>query len=332
MKREDLLRRLEERLARGEISEETYKEIKARYDCMPEEVEEEGASKAGALDLSAVIEESISAAMEQVGRRLEGAFESGDFDERMEEVGEKVREALGRIGPRFEEGGRRVVISGSGVVTSDSPLDEFRCAGSGKVTSDLRAREVSISGACKVDGSCDSDEFHASGSVKVAGGMKVGEFHSSGSVAIGSDLQGKEIKSSGSLVVGGSVLNSGEVRVSGKMEVEGSVKAQEFHSTGRFRIGESLEAQEIEIRVGGTSKVPLIKGQEITVRSGRDGGDLVVGTVEGEEIHLESTRADVVRGKTVRIGPFCTIGVVEAEEMEVHETSTVKEQRQPSPE
>src|SRR6266581_7303001 len=40
MRRKDILRRLEERLARGEISETTYLEIKARYESEPEEPEE----------------------------------------------------------------------------------------------------------------------------------------------------------------------------------------------------------------------------------------------------------------------------------------------------
>src|SRR2546428_6791182 len=39
MKRKDILRKLEERLARGEINEKTYLEIEARYDSEPEEPE-----------------------------------------------------------------------------------------------------------------------------------------------------------------------------------------------------------------------------------------------------------------------------------------------------
>src|SRR5882762_3253418 len=40
MKRKDILRKLEERLARGEINEKTYLEIKARYESEPDEPEE----------------------------------------------------------------------------------------------------------------------------------------------------------------------------------------------------------------------------------------------------------------------------------------------------
>jgi len=39
MKRKDILRKLEERLARGEINEKTYLEIKARYESEPDEPE-----------------------------------------------------------------------------------------------------------------------------------------------------------------------------------------------------------------------------------------------------------------------------------------------------
>ncbi len=85
----------------------------------------------------------------------------------------------------------------------------------------------------------------------------------------------------------------------------------------------------MDVRLRGSCKVPSIKAAHIDVRGGRRRGDLRVGRVEGEEVYLEDTRADLVKGKEVRIGPYCTIQVVEAEKLEVHETSTVKEQRRP---
>ncbi len=328
------LQKLEERLARGEIGEDTYREIRARHDARAEPTEPpvppEPGEEAGLEDLGTILEETIGSVMEQVSRRLEATVGSENFERRMEEVGNRVREALSRIGPRVEAGGQKVVISGSGVVASDTPIDELKCAGSGKVTSDLRAREVRVSGACRIEGYCEADEVHASGALKVGSHVQAKEFHVSGTTKIASDLRGKEIHASGALSVEGSILEAQEVRVTGQLEVAGRVETEEFTSRGRFRIGEELNAQEVDIRLQGRCRVPTIKGQDIRVRGGRRDGQLRAEVVEGQKVYLENTRADLVRGNKVRIGPFCSIDVAEAAELEVHETSTVKEQRRPT--
>ena len=319
MNKEELLRRLEERLARGEISEKTYLEIKARYDAMPEvpppppepaepQEPQQPPTFPRGLDLEGVIEQSIASAMREVAHHLRATLGSKEFEQRMEEAGRRVEEAFGKFGSRVEAGGRRIVIRGSGVVSGGS-VDEFKSAGSGKVSGDLRANVVHISGACKIEGRCECREFHASGSTEVA-----------------SDLKARELKSAGSLEVGGNV-DAEEVHVAGRLGVRGFVRAREFSAEGRLTAGERLEAEEVNIRLLGTSRVPVIKGQEITVRrSGKD-GELEADTIEGREVYLEGTRAKLVRGQEVRIGPFCAIDAVEARELEVHETATVKERR-----
>src|SRR2546428_852375 len=71
MKRKDILRKLEERLARGEINEKTYLEIKARYDSEPEEPEESEAPEAANPDLGeaggAGLAQATAEASPQVG-------------------------------------------------------------------------------------------------------------------------------------------------------------------------------------------------------------------------------------------------------------------------
>ncbi len=319
MKREELLRRLEERLARGEISEKTYLDIKARYDTIPEEPSPppppSGPRHGPGRDLEATIEQTIESAMQQVGRVLEGTV-GPEFEARMEDMGKRLEVAFSKIGPRVEAGGRTVIIRGSGVVSGNTTVDEFRCSGSGRVSGDLHAGEVHISGACKIDGACEAKEFHTSGSANVAGDLRADEINVSGSLAVGGDIRG-----------GGSPgLGANEVNVAGGLTVGGRVETQEFTSRGRFEIGGGLEAQEVSVRLAGTSRVPSIKGQEIDVRRGQRNGELEAETIEGDEVYLEATRAHLVKGREVRIGPFCTIDRAEAGELEIHEMSTVKEQ------
>jgi cytoskeletal protein CcmA (bactofilin family) len=136
-----------------------------------------------------------------------------------------------------------------------------------------------------------------------------------------------EVHISGSTAIGGAILAEEDVALTGSIHVGGPVKAQDFTSRGRFEIGGPIEAQDVDIRLAGHSKAPSIKAQDIEVRRGERNGELTVETIEGEDVYLEATRAGLVRGNSVHLGPYCTVRVVEAEELEVHETSTFKERR-----
>ena len=319
MNKEELLRRLEERLARGEISEGTYLGIKARYDAMPElpPVPEapsppepptppeppmspeapRHAQHAGHPfregDLERMIEDSIEGAMQQVATGLEAAFSNKEEVRlRMDQVNRRVQEAMSKIGPRIEEGGRTCVIRGSGTVAGGQHFEEFKCAGSGVVTGDLLADEAHISGACVIQGRCEGKEFHASGRAEIAKDVQVQEFH-----------------------------------VSGKASVGGDIRAQEVHISGSAKIGGGIEAEDIDIRLAGTSKTTSIKGEDIEIRRGERRGELIVDSIEGEQVYVEATHAGLVRGESVRLGPYSSVQTVEADELEVHETATFKERR-----
>src|SRR6266511_288826 len=92
MKRQDILRRLEERLARGEISEKTYLEIKARYESEPEEPEEPEPTMA---DLGSTIGAAVAQATQDAGHAAEEAVRA---------VGEAMRAVeFSGIGARLSD-------------------------------------------------------------------------------------------------------------------------------------------------------------------------------------------------------------------------------------
>ena len=68
MRRKDILRKLEERLARGEINEKTYLEIKARYESEPDEPEDMGEPTAPSMDLGATIGNAVAQATAEASR------------------------------------------------------------------------------------------------------------------------------------------------------------------------------------------------------------------------------------------------------------------------
>src|SRR5207249_11021237 len=114
----------------------------------------------------------------------------------------------------------------------------------------------------------------------------------------------------------------------------GRVEVEEFRSSGSVRSDGGLTAEEVEIDLGGTAKIPTIEAEQIRVKATggcfRVRGDLTAERIEGEEIELEATTAALVKGDEVHIGPHCHIDGVEARELVVHWSSEVRERRAPS--
>src|SRR6266566_2630271 len=132
MKRKDILRKLEERLARGEINEKTYLEIKGRYESEPEEPEEVGEAELPNVDFGATIGNAVAQATADASRAASDAARA---------VGEAMRAMdFSGIGAGTKLSDEAIKIVGSGVV-SGNPVKtvEFRSAGSARVQGSLIA-------------------------------------------------------------------------------------------------------------------------------------------------------------------------------------------------
>ncbi len=217
-----------------------------------------------------------------------------------------------------------VRISGAGRVDGDLTAEEIRISGSGRVMGTVRAREITVSGSGRFTSDVETESFQGSGACAVEGNLKAGEFRCSGSQRIAGGLTSHYVRCSGTLAVGR------------------NVESDVFTSSGKFNIEGLLSADRVEVRLVGESRVDEIGGEKIEIRGdtgfnvqisltrgfrmGFGGGSLRARSIEGDEVYLESTRAEVVRGATVRIGPGCRIGRVEySDSLEVHEDAEVKE-------
>lgn len=310
MKRKDILQRLEERLARGEISEKTYLDIRARYEAEPEEPE----SQAPGPDLAASIHDTVQRATDEALRASQ---------ESMRAVSESVRatsEAMRSMdfsGVGVKLSGEEIRIVGSGVV-SGNPVKtvEFKVAGSGRIQGPLECETVKVSGSCDFDGDVRCVDFRSSGSSRIAGSLHGEDVDVSGALEVGKDLSAVDISTSGSL------------------RVDGSVEGQDFHSAGSVQIHGDLRVGDVDIELGGSSRIGTIQGQDIRVRVSsaflRSRGDLSVDRIVGQDVELVRTTASYVEGQEVVIGPHCRVDTVVARELVVHESSEVKERRVPS--
>lgn len=223
----------------------------------------------------------------------------------------------------MEAGGTGSVrISGSGTA-GGGVYDEIAISGSGKVTGDAEARSVHVSGSAHFEGSLKADSFRGSGSFKIAGDVEVKEFKCSGAGSLGGNVKADKLAASGSMKIEGSakVVNA---EISGSARIGGDFEGEHVRTSGVVIIGGLLSADTVEMALGGNCRVREIGGERITVSSGdsRGGGffrfvwlcspgSLTAETIEGDDLHLESTTAKVVRGQRVKIGPGCRIERVE---------------------
>src|SRR6266704_2110722 len=231
MKRQDNLRRLEERLARGEISEKTYLEIKARYESEPEEPEEPEPTVA---DIGSTIGAAVAQATQDAGHAAEEAVRA---------VGEAMRAVeFSGIGAKLSD--EEIRITGSGIVTGNPVRTvDFKAAGSGKVQGSLEAEVARVAGSCSFEGDVTVSEFRSAGSSRIAGRLKADEIEASGSLQVEGDILGDEISSSGSL------------QVRGKVEVE---EIELEATTAALVKGD-------EVRIGPHCRIDVVEAKDLVV-------------------------------------------------------------------
>lgn len=196
-------------------------------------------------------------------------------------------------------------IEGMGKIEGDLSCHDFQINGTGEVQGSLKAVTVSINGIGGIEGGLQADSINLEGKLKVDG-----------------------------------PLTCEQIRMNGIATVKGSCEAELFEAHGKMDIG-LLNAGSIKLTLQGSSHINEIGGGDIQIRKqpgstiskwlksipGPFGNKLSAEVIEGDNIYLEHTTADVVRGETVKIGPGCTIGSIEYKiSLDTHSSSTVIKQ------
>lgn len=178
---------------------------------------------------------------------------------------------------------------------------------------------VTINGGATIRGDITCDSISVNGAVGVRGGLTCRNFNVNGACTIDGGLRGGSGEINGSLKCSESI-RADKVTLRGSLKVKGSLEAEQFISHGAFEISELLSADTIEIRFSHKASAEEVGGKSVLVRM-RPESDLwgllprnsrfSAKLIEGDEIDLENTVCDTVRGVTVRIGPGCRIKKLE---------------------
>lgn len=248
-----------------------------------------------------------------------------------------------RIAGSGSAGGGRyniVSISGSGKIVGDLTCEKFRISGSGKVEGTITTNDFGISGSGKVTKDLKCTKGSISGSGKIEGSVYGGIFTISGSGAVEGNFKGDEFTINGSGKVGGKISGT-SVKLYGAVNVGEGIEGEIVDIRGSFRTNGMVNGDQVNIEVGGRTEIEEIGATKVIVSKGIQGRGvisriflklfagndfdyLVVKTIEADDIYLENTVADVVRGGKIVIGPGCRIKKVEySEEFEVKSETSI---------
>jgi len=216
--------------------------------------------------------------------------------------------------------------AGSCTVEGDVRATDFACSGSQRIGGDLIAGTVTISGSCHAGNDVEADQFVSKGRFQIGGLLTADEIKIELGV-FGGNCRANEI--------GGERI---EVRCGGQFwewrseDFERNIgkvgyRLEKGLSKLRERFGIDIEIGDIDTLVEEISKFGEKIKTKIDLGFGeREQALLEVQTLEGDEIYLEYTKAAMVRGKSITLGPGCRIGRVEySDSLEVDEDAKVDE-------
>lgn len=216
---------------------------------------------------------------------------------------------------------KTVSISGSGSFAGGS-YSAVRISGCGKCTEPFTADSVRVAGTASL-AAVEAKALHISGSTCLGGRVAAERLSASGSLKIEEDCEAAELEISGSMHAHKNLRGTnGSIR--GSIRVGGDMEFERLTLSGSADVSGLLNADALNIHLGGGCRIGEIGGTEIFVdvppfRSvffkwlfgRRSVPSLKCGTIEGERIRLENTVCDTVRGKNIVIAPGCRIGLIE---------------------
>lgn len=199
----------------------------------------------------------------------------------------------------------KVSIDGIGTLNGDTVCDLLTVNGSLKSKHSIQGGEIRINGNSSVGGKVGSGRLRVDGMLKVDGDVRTERLDINGMLRIGGGAAGDTLE------------------IDGSLKSSGNVEFETVQVYGGFQIGGMLNAGTLELKMAAACQAREIGGERIRVTAKKGASKLLglfasslairltADVIEGDDIVLENTKADVVRGNRVRIGPGCEIGVVE---------------------
>ncbi len=212
------------------------------------------------------------------------------------------------------------------------------------LTSDLTCNDIVVNGMLNVEGKTKAVKGKVNGSADFNNDIEFDSLNVMGKSLASGDSRIKDLKIEGQMRIAKN-LTADEVNVFGLLNINGNCNSEAFKTKGSFTVDGMLNAGTIDMEIHGRSTANEIGGEKISVVKGKKNyfnkiiksifssfnffdSRLIANVIEGDVIYLEYTKAKIVRGDSVEIGPNCEIDVVEFKNKFVKsDNSVVKENK-----
>lgn len=214
-------------------------------------------------------------------------------------------EGMGRCsGGEYNE----IHISGTGTFDGNVVCNAVWVSGLGTVNGNMKSKTMKVSGTAKVNGITDAEMIEVSGNFRSKSTLQANKLSIKGVVKAEEDLKVQEIS------------------LNGMLTVANQLDCETIEASGIITCNGLVNCERMKLNLAGTSTINEIGGSVVIVEDGKVGvgnlinkiipkkyklNKLVVNTIEGDEITLESVEAKMVRGRNIKIGPNCKIETVE---------------------
>ncbi|MCL1791153.1 MAG: hypothetical protein FWG40_07330 [Peptococcaceae bacterium] len=196
-----------------------------------------------------------------------------------------------------------VRILGEAKSYEDMVCREMRVTGTVSAEKSVVCDDARIVGEVDIKGDCTMQTAKVTGNVKVGGNCIIQDASVIGEVKVAGDWQSTTTSVWGCLIVNGQCATE-QIKVRGSLDVKGL-----------------LNFDQAEFASGYPSRIQELGGRRIEVRKPRMPRRLLNNSfrsvileaqiIEVDDIDIDYTTADVVRGCRVKIGKHCCIGKVE---------------------
>lgn len=205
---------------------------------------------------------------------------------------------------------------------SGGEFDRVTISGHGKITSDLKCQTLDVSGISTLQGDVEGESVRASGMGKFLKNIKASELDISGKVDVDGDIEVSTLYASG-MFKAKQCLKTIQANITGMLSVEGDMVGEDITCDGSIQCKGFLNCESLEINIRCASKFNEVGATKVNISTQTNGFTGVIGrlfpinnkviaqVIEGDEIDIESCEVKVLRGRDIKIGPKCKVGIVE---------------------
>jgi len=221
-----------------------------------------------------------------------------------------------------------ILNSGSSTIVSGR-YNNIRLSGRTHINGDIECESLRVSGSCASDGkiSCPNGEVVISGAFQSEGDLTAKEASVSGRAAFGS-FSGGIFKCSGRTAIGGHIKCE-EITITGTVDCGTDINAEKISVYGKCIVNGMICGENIKLEAMGSAE--SVGGSIIKINTENTPSLLhafTASSIEGDDIELNHTVCDVVRGGKVKIGSKSEIGCVEyTESCEIDDMAKIGELR-----